>query len=106
MEYVMDILKRIEELRDERGWSNYRLSEEAKLDNSVINNMFKRRTMPSMITLTAICEAFDLTLSQFFNEDKTVIILSDDEKDLILQYRKLNKKNKNAVNTLVNELNN
>ena len=102
----MDILKRIEELRDERGWSNYRLSEEAKLDNSVINNMFKRRTMPSMITLTAICEAFDLTLSQFFNEDKTVIILSDDEKDLILQYRKLNKKNKNAVNTLVNELNN
>lgn len=106
MEYVMDILKRIEELRDERGWSNYRLSEEAKLDNSIINNMFKRRTMPSMLTLTALCEAFDLTLSQFFNEDKTVIILSNDEKDLILQYRKLDKKNKNAVNTLVNELNN
>lgn len=106
MEFVMDILKRIEELRDERGWSNYRLSEEAKLDNSVINNMFKRGTMPSMITLTALCEAFDLTLSQFFNEDKTVIILSNDEKDLILQYRKLDKKNKNAVNTLVNELNN
>lgn len=106
MEFVMDILKRIEELRDERGWSNYRLSEEAKLDNSVINNMFKRRTMPSMLTLTALCEAFDLTLSQFFNEDKTVIILSNDEKDLILQYRKLDKKNKNAVNTLVNELNN
>lgn len=102
----MDILKRIEELRDERGWSNYRLSEEAKLDNSVINNMFKRRTMPSMLTLTALCEAFDLTLSQFFNEDKTVIILSNDEKDLILQYRKLDKKNKNAVNMLVNELNN
>lgn len=106
MEFVMDILKRIEELRDERGWSNYRLSEEAKLDNSVINNMFKRRTMPSMLTLTALCEAFDLTLSQFFNEDKTVIILSNDEKDLILQYRKLDKKNKNAVNMLVNELNN
>lgn len=106
MEFVMDILKRIEELRDERGWSNYRLSEEAKLDNSVINNMFKRRTMPSMLTLTALCEAFDLTLSQFFNEDNTVIILSNDEKDLILQYRKLDKKNKNAVNTLVNELNN
>lgn len=102
----MNILKRIEELRDERGWSNYRLSEEAKLDNSVINNMFKRGTMPSMITLTALCEAFDLTLSQFFNEDKTVIILSDDEKELITHYRKLDKKNKNAVNMLINELNN
>ncbi|MGN0771195.1 MAG: helix-turn-helix domain-containing protein [Christensenellales bacterium] len=101
----MDILKHIEELRDERGWSNYRLSEEAKLDNSVINNMFKRRTMPSMTTLIALCEAFDLNLSQFFNEDETAFILSDDEKDLITQYRKLDKKNKNAVYALVNELN-
>ncbi|MGN1372556.1 MAG: helix-turn-helix domain-containing protein [Candidatus Coproplasma sp.] len=102
----MDILKRIEELRDERGWNNYRLSEVAKLDNSVINNMFKRGTMPSMATLMALCEAFDMSLSQFFNEDKTAFILSDDEKDLITQYRKLDRKNKNAVYTLINELNN
>lgn len=101
----MDILRRIETLKDERGWSNYRLSEEAKLDNSVINNMFARGTMPSMATLTAICEAFDITLSQFFNENKTEIILSDDERELITQYRKLDKKNKNTVCTLVNELN-
>lgn len=101
----MDILKHIMKLRDERGWSNYQLSEEAKLDNSVINNMFKRGTMPSMTTLMALCEAFDLTLSQFFNEDDTVFILSNDEKELITQYRKLDKKNKNVVYTLVNELN-
>lgn len=100
----MDILKRIEELRDERGWSNYRLSEEAKLDSSVINNMFSRRTMPSMATLTALCEAFDMNLSQFFNEDKTVFVLSEDEKNLIAQYRKLDKKNKNVVNTLISGL--
>ena len=100
----MDILKRIEGLRDERGWSNYRLSEEAKLDSSVINNMFSRGTMPSMATLTALCEAFDLNLSQFFNEDKTVFVLSDDEKNLITQYRKLDKKNKNVVNTLISGL--
>lgn len=101
----MDILKRIEKLRDERGWSNYRMSEEAKLDNSVINNMFKRGTMPSMATLISLCEAFDMSLSQFFNEDETAFILSDDEKNLITQYRKLDKKNKNAVYTLINELN-
>ena len=101
----MDILKRIEALRDERGWTNYRMSEEAKLDNSVINNMFKRGTMPSMATLIALCEAFDLSLSQFFNEDETAFILSEDEKDLITQYRKLDKKNKNAVCALINKLN-
>ena len=80
---VMDILKRIETLKDERGWSNYRLSEEAKLDNSVINNMFARGTMPSMATLTAICEAFDITLSQFFNENKREYYIIHDLNEII-----------------------
>ena len=100
----MDILKHIEELRDEREWNNYKLSERANVPYPTIVNMFSRRTMPSMATLMALCEAFDMNLSQFFNEDKTVFVLSEDEKNLITQYRKLDKKNKTVVNTLINGL--
>lgn len=100
----MDILKRIQELRDDRGWTNYRMSEEAKLDNSVVNNMFSRGTMPSIATLKSLCDAFDLTLSQFFNEDESSLILSEDEKNMIIQYRKLNKKNKLVIKTLISGL--
>ncbi|MDY6023674.1 MAG: helix-turn-helix transcriptional regulator [Candidatus Borkfalkiaceae bacterium] len=102
----MDLLKRIKQLQDERNWSNYRLCDEAQIPYATLSNMYSRKTNPTYTTLIALCEAFDMSLSQFFNEDETAFILSDDEKNLITQYRKLDKKNKNAVYTLINELNN
>lgn len=100
----MDILKRIKQLQTERGWTNYKLCAEANLPNVTLTNMYSRQTLPSMATLMALCEAFGISLSQFFNEDENSVILSDEEKKLISGYRKLNKKCKNAVNNFINEL--
>lgn len=47
----MDILDRITELREERGWSVYKLAEESGLTQSTLANMFSRKTMPSIATL-------------------------------------------------------
>lgn len=41
---VMDIIKRIECLREERGWSEYRLREEAQLSSSTFP---KSKNFPS-----------------------------------------------------------
>lgn len=62
--------------------------------------MFSRNTLPSMTSLTAICKASDISLSEFFSEENSKVILSDDEQKLVLSYRKLNGKNKSIVNTL------
>lgn len=101
----MDILERIKEFQKERGWTNYQLAQEAAMTQSTLTNMFARKTLPSVTTLIAICDAFGITLSQFFNENETTPILSSEETDLIQQYRQLSKKNKNIVNVLINELN-
>ena len=101
----MDILNRIKQLQNERGWTNYQLSAETEIPQSTINNMFSRKTLPSMTSLIAICKAFGMSLSQFFSEGDNDIILEDDEKSLILIYRKLNKKNKNIVVDLIKGLN-
>ncbi len=74
----MDILKRIKTLQNERGWTNYQLAQEAAMTQSTITNMFARKTLPSITTLTAICNAFGITLSEFFNENQTTIILSSE----------------------------
>lgn len=99
----MDILEKIKKLQYERGWSTYQLALEAGLTQSTLTNMFTRKTMPSIATLTALCEAFDISLSQFFAEGDD-IPTSQEEKELLKQYRKLDKKNKNIVKTLLNEL--
>lgn len=100
----MDIIKRIDSLREERGWSEYKLREEAQLSSSTLQNMHKRGTLPSMTTLIAICDAFKLTLPQFFNENETTLILSSEETEIIRKYRLLSEKDKNIINVLINTL--
>ncbi len=62
----MDVSKHIKELMDQRGWSSYRLGKESGLSHSTIANLFKRNNAPTIPTLEAICQAFGITLSQFF----------------------------------------
>ena len=99
----MDILQRIRELRDERGWSNYRLTEEAQLPCATLSNMFARQTLPSITTLTAICNAFGISLAQFFSDDTSEILLSDEEKRVLQQLRLLKSNEKKIINLIINE---
>ena len=99
----MNVLNRIKELQNERGWTNYQLSQEAALNSSTIENMFLRQTMPSMATLAAICEAFDISLSQFFCETEN-IYMTNDEITVIKKYRKLTKKSKQIIRVMLGEL--
>ena len=103
----MDVLERIEQLRKGRGWSQYKLSTEAGLTQSTLANMFSRKTQPSISTLKLICDAFEISLSQFFaqgNDD--TMILDEDEVELIKAYRTLSTKNKKAIISLCKNLDN
>jgi len=51
----MDTLERITQLRDERGWSNYRLAKESNISQTTLRNLYNRNTLPSIPTLEAIC---------------------------------------------------
>lgn len=99
----MNILEKIDTLRIERGWSYYTLAIEAGLTQSTILNMFARKTQPSIKTLEAICKAFDITLSEFFDSDKNRL-RSQSERKLVAGYEKLSAKEKEAVLALIEKL--
>lgn len=92
----MDILTRIDELRKEKGWSINNLAMEAGLTQSTVNNLYARNSEPKLSTLRAICEAFGISLSDFFKEETTdedellrrVKALSHDDKKALLQLLK------------------
>ena len=63
----MDTIGRIRELMSSHGWSEYRLAREAGLSQSTVANIFHRGTLPSIPTLESICNAFGISLSQFFD---------------------------------------
>ena len=85
----MDIQGRIRELMEERSWTEYRLAKEANLSHSTVANMVNRNNAPTFPTLEAICNAFQMTLSQFFCEDGNLIELTDEEKELISRWKQL-----------------
>lgn len=65
----MDVLEKLRTLLNERGWSEYRLAQKAGLNESTISNIYRRNTVPTIATLKAVCDAFGITLSQFFADD-------------------------------------
>lgn len=94
----MDVMMRLQNLLDERGWSEYRLSKECGMSQSTIGNILRRNAGPSLDSLDRICSSLGITLSQFFAENdmveltpdlKTIfeswVVLSPPQKEAVLQ---------------------
>ncbi|MDR0906774.1 MAG: helix-turn-helix domain-containing protein [Oscillospiraceae bacterium] len=93
----MDILRRITELREARGWSDYRLAKEAGIPQSTLSNLYKRANSPTVSTLDAICAAFGISLSQFFAESDEIPALTDDQRQLLDKWVLLSPRQKEKV---------
>lgn len=86
----MDILQRIIDLREERHWSEYMLAEKSGITQSTISAWFRKGILPTIPSLSRICDAFGITLSQFFLEDnEEVSFLSENQFQLIHSAAKL-----------------
>ena len=92
----MNVLERIKQLKDERGWSNYKLSQVTGVSQTTLRNMFTRNTLPSIATLESICKGFGITLVQFFANESEPITLDDEQKALLKTWGVLSKEQKEA----------
>jgi transcriptional regulator with XRE-family HTH domain len=98
----MNILDRITELRNLRNWTEYRLSEQSGLPQSTINTWYKKKMNPTIGPLEKICEAFGITLSQFFIEDKeTSVTLTPMQADMLQRWSALTDDQQQAVYTMI-----
>ena len=71
----MNVVQKIRQLQNERNWTDYRLAQEANISQSSLATLFSRQTPPKLEMLQSICNAFGLTLSQFFLENENIEIL-------------------------------
>ena len=62
----MTVLERILQLKKGRGWTEYRLSLESGIAQTTISSWFRKNITPSVASLQRICDAFGITMSQFF----------------------------------------
>lgn len=82
----MNVLDKIVQLRLERDWSEYQLSEKSGLTQSTISSWYRKNMLPTIPSLSKICDAFGISLSQFFLEDNESTIQITDQQRHLLEY--------------------
>lgn len=87
---VANVHKRMKELMEERNLSPYKLAKKMDMTPSAIYNMLRRKTMPKIETIERVCDAIDISVSDFFvftGTDRNMGYVSDDELLLLEIYR-------------------
>ena len=97
----MNIINKIRKLQYERGWTDYKLAQPADISQSSLATLYSRQMPPKLEMLQRICEAFGITLSQFFLDDEQIDILTEREKKMISSFRKLNPEKQQALIELI-----
>ncbi len=100
----MDCLEHIRTLLEERGWSVYRLAQEAGVPQSTLANLFLRNNMPTVPTLERICQALGITMAEFFAEQLTLPPEEELTAQLLEEWAALSPAQKRLVLELVHQL--
>lgn len=82
----MNVLDRIVELRLERGWTEYQLSQQSSITQSTISAWYRKNTLPSIPSLQKICNAFNISMSEFFMEEDTTSVHLNETRFRLLRY--------------------
>lgn len=95
---MINVLQRITELREERHWTEYQLAEKSGLTQSTISSWYRKNMLPTIPSLTKICDAFGISISQFFLEDHSQSVLLTEHELALLKYAsKLNPQQYDAL---------
>ncbi|MBE5757515.1 MAG: helix-turn-helix transcriptional regulator [Clostridiales bacterium] len=70
----MDIVKKVDEMRVKRGWTFYKLAQESGLTQQTFTKWMEGKTMPTIQALQLVCDAFNITLANFFAENDMIEI--------------------------------
>ena len=100
----MDVMNRIKQLQEQRGWTEYRLAKESGLSQSTLNNIFSRNTIPTIATIEIIAKCFGITLSQFFAEGGEPVELTGEQRLMLGKWNALSSDQKQALLNLIENM--
>ena len=97
----MDIVKKIDKIRVQRGWTFYKLSQESGLTQQTFTKWMEGKTIPTIPALKAVCDAFGITLSNFFAENNMVEI-TPETKSVLENWNYLTKEEQQSITLIIN----
>ena len=92
-----EIIMRIDQLCKARSWTYYKLAKESGITYSTLFTMIRKANVPSIPTLMKICKGFGITIGEFFDENAETVMLTEKQKNHLLQWENLSDENKTIV---------
>lgn len=78
-----DVLKRIDEERSKRSWTEYTLAKNSGITQSTISTWYRKDLQPSIASIEKICYGLGISLSAFFDENVYEDTLTKDQHELL-----------------------
>ncbi len=100
---MIDILQKITAQRVARNWTEYQLALHSGLPQSTISSWYRKNMLPSIASLQKICNAFDMSMAQFFSEGN-LKELDNDQTELLEQWSLLTPNQKKAFLSLIQSI--
>ena len=102
------ILNTITAYREERNWSLYDLATHAEMKSTTISTWSNNNATPSIPSLVMICDAFQITLSEFFakaeGNESAPVVLTPQQMQVIDRWSVLRPDQQEAVLSLLNTI--
>ena len=103
-----NILNTITAYREERKWSLYDLAAHAELKSSTISTWYNNNAIPTIPSLVKICDAFQITLSEFFakaeGSESVPVALTPQQMQIIEKWSILRPDQQETVLNLLNTI--
>ena len=101
----METLDRIKSLMKENSnMSRAKLAEASGVSLSTLNSMFSRNSRPTDSTLTAICKAFGISVTQFYLEMHIPVELPEEDVKLLDASRRFTRKQRDKLISFLDSL--
>ena len=94
---VIDVAERIKVLMEERGLNINTLAKRSNLSWTTINNFYSRETIPTVPTLSMICDGLGVTLALFFDEDGKTVELTAALQHVVDRWGQLTDRERKAI---------
>lgn len=95
---------RIMELCKRHHMSKYRLSQLTGITQTALSNIIKKESLPTLVTLEKICDAFGITMAQFFAGDKNVPDLTEEQREIIDIWSDADSEKRKLILTLIRSI--
>ncbi len=97
---MFDVLSRIKELREARGWSVYYLAKRSGIPQSTIATWYQKNLYPPIDKIEILCQTFGISLTEFFSTG-ALFEASPEIKDLLHDWTLLSPKQKAILISLI-----